>query len=98
MPSLPQATLDLSDVLGLLESEERAELEERLRAGIKAGAEPFADLSVGQLLGEIVKLRLPFVRMMSDVCALLGRLEATIRGNVRFVVLPDLSADLSLDF
>jgi len=29
---------------------------------------------------------------------LLGHLETSIRGNIRFVVLPDLASDLLLDF
>lgn len=35
---------------------------------------------------------------MNDISSLLGQLETSIRGNIRFVVLPDLASDLLLDF
>jgi hypothetical protein len=96
--SLPFASLESKDIIGLLDDEELAEL--RIRLGISAEdvSEPFSKFSPADLLREVTKLRLPFVRMMNDISSLLGQLETSIRGNIRFVVLPHLASDLLLDF
>lgn len=94
----PFASLDSKDIIGLLDDEELAELRTRLGISAEDVSEPFNKFSPAQLLSEVTKLRLPFVRMMNDISSLLGQLETSIRGNIRFVVLPDLASDLLLDF
>ncbi|HXO39985.1 MAG TPA: hypothetical protein VN999_00945 [Thermoanaerobaculia bacterium] len=81
-----------------MDDEELSELRTRLEIEAANNADSFAAFSPARLLAEVTKRRLPFVRMMSDVSSLLGQIEASIRGNVRFVVLPDLGPELLLDF
>lgn len=93
-----QASVSEADVLALLANEERTELFVKLgfRLPLDKGSE--TQFPIGRLIAEIVQLRQPFVRMMHEIAVLLKKLEASIRGNVRFVVLPGLDAELNLDF
>ena len=97
MKSPKQASLSEADVLALLDGEERAELLTHLSL-----QQPLdvvrTQLPIGRLIAEIVQLRQPFVMMMHEVAVLLEKLEASVRGNVRFVLLPGSDLDLSLDF
>ena len=57
---------DRSNVLALLDTEERDEI--LLRLGAEQNLEggiPLSQMMIGRLIGEIVRLRLPFVKMMS---------------------------------
>lgn len=98
MPPPDPASLDPKDILGMLDGEEIATLRTRLGTVAVEGFADLAEFSPARLLIEVVKLRLPFIRMMGDIAGLLGDLETSIRGNVRFIVLPDAELELHVDF
>ncbi|NJL27142.1 MAG: hypothetical protein HC897_04265 [Thermoanaerobaculia bacterium] len=92
----PSASLNAEDVFKLLDPSEREELAGRLDL---ESLDDFAlPITVGELISHVLTLRLPFVQMMSDISALLGQLDASVRGNIRFIVLPESGQSLAIDF
>jgi hypothetical protein len=51
-----------------------------------------------ELLSHIVAMRTPFIRMLHEFCELLTKLESSVSGNIRFVVLPGDTGNLSVEF
>lgn len=92
----PNASLDVAAILGLLDPTEREDLAEKL--GLESLDEADPALTAGEALDHVVALRLPFIQMMNDISTLLGQLDAAVRGNIRFVVLPESGRSLAIDF
>jgi hypothetical protein len=85
-------TIDLQAVLALLDPDEIDALH------AEHGAAALKTHDAAWLLQWLSRRRTPFIKMASDVCTMLTSLEASIRGNIHFVVLPEQAAELSLDF
>lgn len=90
-----------TDVLQLLDDEEKA----LLSAALGLQIEPGKDIAV--LLGsydaqflliKVVQLRTPFIKMMHQICSLLDDIEASAPGNIRYIILPDAESALRFDF
>jgi hypothetical protein len=91
-PKKPVVSVEVSDLLALLDAEEQ----EQLAAALSAGSEPsedsvdaFSGVSMTLLLREVLSLRMPFVRMLNELIELLQYIEASVAGNVEFIVIPD---------
>jgi hypothetical protein len=88
-------TIDPKDVLALLDPDEIDALHAEHGAD---GAAALETRDASWLLQWLSRRRTPFIKMASDVCTMLTSLEASIRGNIHFVVLPEQAVELSLDF
>jgi hypothetical protein len=88
-------TIDLQAVLALLDPDEIDALHAEHGAD---GAATLGTRDAAWLLQWLSRRRTPFIKMASDVCTMLTSLEASIRGNIHFVVLSEQAAELSLDF
>lgn len=97
MPRPSAASLSPIDVLGLLDPEELAELAKQIDP-LGGAEDELLALSPGRLLFEIAKMRLPFIHMMNDVATMLGTIEAKLKGNIRFIVIPEAANEIPLDF
>lgn len=84
--------------MALLQPEERTKVLTQLGFSEPLDDVSLSDQSNSQIVSTIVQLRLPFIKMMHEITELLDQLGASIRGNVRFVVLPDADHFLSIDF
>lgn len=82
-------------VLALFDDEERSDLLEATGLSIEAVGE---QLDAAWLLRWILRQRTPFVQMAREIIELLRTIEARIRGNIDFLVLPEDGPDLALDF
>jgi len=71
MPRPSAASLSPLEILGLLDTDELADLAKQVESAGGA-TEALLTLSPARLLFEIAKLRLPFVRMMNDIATLLS--------------------------
>jgi hypothetical protein len=83
------------DVLALLDAEEREALRAEQGDEDLAAAETY---DASWLLQWLAVRRTPFVKMAAEVCGMLSSLEASLRGNISFIVLPEHGVDLTVDF
>lgn len=88
------ASLSSGDILKLLDDEELSELAKDLLDRNEKDSGKFAHLSSTQTLLEVSRLRLPFIRMMSEICDVLNSLEARIQGNIRLIVMPQVVSEI----
>jgi hypothetical protein len=91
-PTKPVVSVEVKDLLALLDAEEQKQLAAALSAGTDAledSVDPFSGVSLTLLLREILVLRMPFVRMLNELVELLQYIEASVQGNVEFIVIPD---------
>jgi hypothetical protein len=100
-PKKPVVSVEAKDLLALLDSEEINQLEAVLSPGgtdaLGDSVGPFSGVSMTLLLREILSLRMPFVRMLSELLELLQYIEGSVQGNVEFIVIPDDDHEFSLD-
>ncbi|HEV7409579.1 MAG TPA: vWA domain-containing protein [Bradyrhizobium sp.] len=88
-------SIDIQDVLALLDPDEVTAVNAECSA---AGEAEFEVQDAAWLLQWLSRHRTPFIKMAADVGAMLTSLEASVRGNIHFVVLPDQATELALDF
>jgi len=91
-PKKPVVSVQVKDILALLDAEEQEQLATALSAGSEPSedsVDPFSGVSMTLLLREVLSLRMPFVRMLNELVELLKYIEASVEGNVQFIVIPD---------
>jgi len=95
----PKASIDTSDVLNLLDDEERAEIAAQLSelSDVNADASSLESLSPAELIRRTTAIRMPFMLLLRDVMSMTETVEGGIQGNIRFVLLPTLVANLKID-
>jgi hypothetical protein len=90
-----KSSIDPRDVVSLMDKTERETLLGEEGCDLKTLLRTHDAQS---LLLWLNRNRTPFIKMAATFCGLLSELEASVRGNINFIILPGRWGELALDF